>query len=108
MIQTLNLPRRSSEKANDQSEVLVSSENRKDHSEGLVARAIEQETAKMPSDAFLWAALGTIGLSLALYATRKKSPSLLVGQWAAPLLILGVYNKLVKVAGSDRVHKLMT
>jgi hypothetical protein len=28
-----------------------------------------------------------------------------VGQWAAPLLLIGVYNKLVKVAGSDRISR---
>jgi hypothetical protein len=34
----------------------------------------------------------------------KKHASLFVGQWAAPFLLFGVYNKLVKVAGSDRLH----
>ncbi len=28
-----------------------------------------------------------------------------VGQWVSPFLLLGVYNKLVKIAGSDRVHE---
>ena len=28
--------------------------------------------------------------------------SLFLGQWAPTLLLLGVYNKIVKVAGSDR------
>ncbi len=28
--------------------------------------------------------------------------SLFVGQWVAPFLLLGVCNKIVKVAGSDR------
>ena len=30
----------------------------KEHSEGVVAKTIEQQTAKLPSDVFLWAALG--------------------------------------------------
>ena len=30
--------------------------------------------------------------------------SLFVGQWAPTILILGLYNKLVKVAGSDQMH----
>ena len=29
---------------------------RADHTEGVVARTIEQQTAKIPSDVFLWAA----------------------------------------------------
>jgi hypothetical protein len=74
-----------------------------EHSEGPVARTIEQQTAKIPSDAYLWAALGSMGVSLVLQITGKKEESLFVGQWAPSFLLLGVYNKLVKVAGSDRV-----
>ena len=74
------------------------------HSEGSVARTLEGQTAKLPSDIFLWGALGSIGVSLYLEATGNTEKSRFVGQWVSPLLILGVYNKLVKVAGSDRVH----
>lgn len=74
------------------------------HSEGKVARTIEEQTAKLPSDTFLWAAGASMGVALLLQMTGKKPASLFVGQWAAPLLLLGVYNKLVKVAGTDRVH----
>jgi hypothetical protein len=72
------------------------------HSEGVVARTIEEQTAKLPSDLFLWAAGGSILGSLALQFTGRKEESLFVGQWAPTFLILGLYNKLVKVAGSDR------
>jgi hypothetical protein len=72
------------------------------HSEGTVARAIEQQTAKLPSDTFLWAAGGSIAASLLLQLAGKQKLSLFVGQWVAPFLLLGVYNKIVKVAGSDR------
>ena len=75
-----------------------------EHTEGPVARTIEEQTAKIPSDAYLWAALGSMGVSLVLQISGKKEESLFVGQWAPSFLILGVYNKLVKVAGSDRVH----
>jgi hypothetical protein len=34
----------------------------------------------------------------------KKEESLFIGQWAAPFLLFGVYNKLVKVGGSDRLN----
>ncbi len=76
----------------------------REHSEGPVARTIEEQTAKVPSDAYLWAALGSMGVSAILQITGKKEESLFVGQWAPAFLLLGVYNKLVKVAGSDRVH----
>ncbi len=73
------------------------------HSEGWLAKVIEEETAKLPSDIFLWAAGGAILGSLALKTSGKDHQALFVGQWVAPFLILGLYNKLVKVAGSDRV-----
>jgi hypothetical protein len=69
--------------------------------EGVVARDIESQTSKIPSDLFLWSALGSMGISIVLKMIGKKHEALFVGQWAAPFLILGLYNKLVKVAGHD-------
>lgn len=74
------------------------------HSEGFMARSIENQTAKLPSDAYLWAAFGSIGGSLALKMMGRDTDALFVGQWAPTFLILGLYNKIVKVAGSDRVN----
>jgi hypothetical protein len=73
-----------------------------DHSEGKVAKTIEKQTAKIPSDVFLWAALGSMAVSAGLKIAGKKETALFVGQWAAPFLLLGVYNKIVKVEGSDK------
>ncbi len=70
--------------------------------EGKVAAAIETETSKIPSDWFLWTAVGSMALSLGLRCAGNKSASQFVGQWAAPILILGLYNKLVKVEGHDK------
>jgi hypothetical protein len=70
-----------------------------------VARTIEKQMAKLPSDIFLWAAIGAIGLSAYLEFTGKEEKSRFIGQWVSPFLIFGVYNKLVKVAGSDRLHQ---
>ncbi len=72
------------------------------HSEGDFTKAIEEQTAKIPSDVFLAAAGGAILLSLTLKLSGRNHQSLFVGQWVAPFLLLGLYNKLVKVAGSDR------
>lgn len=74
-------------------------------SEGKVATAIEEQTSKLPSDLFLWTALGAMAASLTLKILTKKHTSLFVGQWAAPFLLLGVYNKLVKLEGHDRQNK---
>ena len=72
-----------------------------DHSEGMIARAIEEQTARLPSDTFLWAATGAIVASLALQMMGERHKSLFVGQWAPTFLILGLYNKLVKQLGHD-------
>ena len=74
------------------------------HREGLVARTIEQQTAKAPSDWFLFAALGSIVSSAVLMLSdskENKSKALFVGQWAPTFLILGLYNKMVNLHGSD-------
>jgi len=71
--------------------------------EGPVARAIEKQTAQLPSDLFLWAAVGSIALSLSLELTGRQQQANFVGHWAPTFLTLGLYNKLVKVAGHDRV-----
>ncbi len=72
-----------------------------DHSEGVVARTIEQQTAKLPSDTFLWAAFGSIATSLTFKMMGKDHEALFVGQWAPTFLLLGLYNKMVKLHGSD-------
>lgn len=74
------------------------------HSEGPVARSIEHYTAQMPSDWFLWAGGASIAASLTLHVLGRKEDAQFVGHWAPTFLILGLYNKIVKVAGTDRVH----
>jgi hypothetical protein len=74
---------------------------RSEHREGAVARTIEQQTAKLPSDFFLWAALASIGGSLAFALGGDTKRANFVGQWAPTFLILGLYNKMVKLHGSE-------
>ena len=69
--------------------------------EDQVTAAIEKVTAQVPSSAYLAAAVGSMGVSIALQAAGKNHAALFVGQWAAPLLIMGLYNKMVKIHGSD-------
>lgn len=76
-----------------------------EHEEGKVAEAIEEQTAKLPSDIFLWASVVAIGASLTLKIMGRKHTALFVGQWASPILLLGVYNKLVKLEGHDKNDK---
>lgn len=73
----------------------------KNKDEGKIAKEIEDVTADIPSDAYLWSAVSIMGVSLMLKLIKKDDMSLFVGQWAAPLLIMGVYNKIVKTEGSE-------
>jgi hypothetical protein len=73
---------------------------RVEHAEGNIARLIEQQTAKVPSHWFLFAALGSMTLSLTLELAGRRRPSRFIGHWPTPLLVMGVYNKLVKLLGA--------
>lgn len=77
----------------------------KKHQEGKIAKAMEKHTAKAPSDIFLLTSLSAMGVSLCLKLFKKENMALFVVQWAAPFLLLGVYNKLVKVEGSDKTER---
>ena len=75
------------------------------HKEGEIAKRIENQTAKLPSDFFLWAALGSMAVSAGLQFSKCQHKSLFIGQWAAPFLLLGLYNKIVKLQGHDSSDK---
>jgi hypothetical protein len=75
--------------------------------EDQVTAAIEKYTAQVPSSAYLGLAIASIAASITLQITQKeKAPAaLFVGQWVAPFLLLGIYNKMVKQHGSDAKTK---
>lgn len=106
---------------NSYAEVVGRSEQIKAEREGPIARAIEKRTAKLPSDLYLWAAGAAVIASAALELfgirrerklhfgplrqSRSSAPlASFVGMWVAPFLLFGIYNKIVKVAGSDRAE----
>ncbi len=79
----------------------------KSHDEGNVTKAIEKQTSKIPSGVFLSLAIGAMALSAGLAATsERKGLANFVGLWAPSLLMLGIYNKIVKTQGSDMNHSL--
>lgn len=69
--------------------------------EDQVTALMESYTAQLPSSFFLGAAFASVIASLALKAQGKDHMALFVGQWVAPFLIIGTYNKMVKQHGSD-------
>ncbi len=84
--------------------MLLSSENFKRgfrRREGGVTRALERQTGKIPSGLFMWAAGISIAASLASMVSGRKQTSLFIGQWAPTLLIIGLYNRLMRRLGTD-------
>ena len=73
--------------------------------EDPITGAIESQTSKIPSAGYLAAAIAAIAASAILKIAGKDDWALFVGQWPAPFLLLGVYNKMVKQHGSDGYSK---
>lgn len=69
--------------------------------EDQITAAMEKCTAQVPSSLYLGLALASMGVSLGLSLAKKSHSALFVGQWAAPFLLIGIYNKIVKLHGSD-------
>lgn len=80
---------------------VVRGESREDRFTG----SIEKRTSKVPSSAYLGMAVGAMAASALLKVLGKDDWSIFVGQWPAPFLIMGIYNKMVKQHGSDAVSQ---
>ena len=74
---------------------------RTDHAESSLTRLLEHQAAKIPSDVFLFSGLGAMVASFALELADRPRASRFVGMWAPTLLIMGVYNKIVKQTGTS-------
>lgn len=57
-----------------------------DQSEGKVAKTIEKQTAKIPSDVFLWSALGAMAVSAGLKIAGSDETALFVGQYGQTIV----------------------
>ncbi|HTL36729.1 MAG TPA: hypothetical protein VL326_26525 [Kofleriaceae bacterium] len=77
----------------------------KNRREGAFTRSIEKLSAALPSTTWLAFAGASAVASVALQLSRKKHGALFIATWVPSFLLLGVYNKLVKVAGSDRLSE---
>ena len=69
--------------------------------EGNLTKIVEHETSKVPSIGFLGLAFFSVGLSLLMKAQGKNTAANFIGLWVPTFLLLGIYNKIVKVHGSD-------
>jgi len=72
-----------------------------EHKEGTITKTIEHYTSMVPSGTYLTLAVGSIGLAAAMKLMGRDKDAQFIGHWVPTILILGLYNKLVKVQGSE-------
>ncbi|MCM2282967.1 MAG: hypothetical protein NDI61_14090 [Bdellovibrionaceae bacterium] len=66
--------------------------------EGQLTRQIETQTAKIPSINYLMLAVGSMGISaFTSLVLKNRSLGNFFGLWVPSLLVIGMYNKLVKI-----------
>jgi len=73
--------------------------------EDQFTKTIESYTAALPSTGYLAIAIGALGLSLACQVVGKGKWGNFIAQWVPTWLILGLYNKLVKLEDHDRYQR---
>ncbi|CAN99440.1 hypothetical protein predicted by Glimmer/Critica [Sorangium cellulosum So ce56] len=65
--------------------------------EGRITTKIEERTGRIPSGTYLGLAIGSMVVSAGCMLAGKKQIANFIGQWAPSLLVIGLYNKLVKI-----------
>jgi hypothetical protein len=77
--------------------------SRSSPTEDEFTKNVEKYTAQIPSSAFLGVAIGSMALSLAFQLMGRGKWGNFLAQWVPTWLIIGVYNKLVKLEGHDHI-----
>src|ERR1700741_3838725 len=70
--------------------------------EDKLTKTLEEYTSAIPSTAYLGVAVGAMAISLACQLTGRSKWGNFIAQWVPTWLIIGVYNKLVKLEGHDQ------
>lgn len=66
--------------------------------EGRSTKLIEEQTAKVPSLGYLGLAVGSMAVSaIFAFGLRKRDLANFIGLWAPSILVIGLYNKVVKI-----------
>ena len=68
-------------------------------------KSIEQFTASIPSSAYLGIAVAAMGLSFLCQITGRGKWGNFIAQWVPTWLVIGLYNKVVKVEGHDQTDR---
>jgi len=80
---------------------MENSTNKKDDTK----KGIEEQTIKIVSDMLFFTTIGGVVILLGLKCLRRTKDATFVGQWAAPILILCIYNKMIKQKKSFKIIK---
>lgn len=78
---------------------------RPSRTEDEFTKSVEEYTAAVPSSAYLGVAIAAMGLSLFCQLTGRRKWGNFIAQWVPTWLIIGVYNKLVKLEGHDHMDR---
>src|SRR5919107_5939829 len=70
--------------------------------EDQFTKTIESYTAAVPSTGYLAVAIGAMALSLTCQLAGRGKWGNFIAQWVPTWLIIGMYNKLVKLEGHDQ------
>jgi hypothetical protein len=73
--------------------------------EDQFTKTIESYTAAVPSSGYLAVAIGAIGLSLACQVAGRGKWGNFIAQWVPTCLVIGLYNKFVKMEGHDQYDR---
>ena len=79
--------------------------DRPNRTEDQFTKTIEDYTAALPSSTYLAVAIGAMVLSLMCQATGQGKWGNFIAQWVPTWLIIGLYNKLVKLEGHDQYDR---
>ena len=82
-----------------------SNETAKVGTEDSFTKSVEEYTSEIPSSAFLGVAVGAMALSLVCQITGQGKWGNFLAQWVPTWLVIGVYNKLVKLEGHDHADR---
>lgn len=82
---------------------LLTESGRAGRKESSISKRVEKATSSLPSSFFLVAAAGAVALSLGLATSRKKKNwANFVGQWVPTILLLGIYDKMVRTPDANK------
>jgi hypothetical protein len=73
----------------------------REHEEGQITKMIEQYTRQIPSGFYLSLAADSIGPSPLSRLNGRDRDAMLIGWWVSVFMMMGRYDKIVGLQGSD-------